>query len=442
MPLTGCQLCTTPAYRLPQSFGQACPVAVDGELDPVESLQLAGAPWEFDAFGSLRRFVTLQGETATASDFDEDARLFEAAFARDVRSLHGHNHNHDCTTTCIKYQKKKAAEELANLLSMNKAPPCRFLFFRKLILLLENDDGKERRLRIRRRGKELVHTPYVANTNDHNEYGLAQVERPMPFRSPSSDLVQAGCRCNGDLRYMPRGFPSEDGETVKIRCDARLLAACFRAVSFKRLEEAAVRRMAYSVVAIYVAAHNCDYYITKYRAKPMEQLQNLVTQYALGLRRLEDEEAKETTPTTPAARARRVVNRLNSAANRSSWVSCTELALYVHTEQAHWQTHKNVPTLLTRGLWLIHECRRLLEGRGNAVLSASEVPINVISFSSHPHGAELASRDDSGLSAPHRDASQLAVLPRSAPAPLPNIGDTCFWNSLVQCWRQTLKTTS
>ena len=37
----------------------------------------------------------------------------------------------------------------------------------------------------------------------------------------------------------------------------------------KHLEEAAVRRMAYSVVATYVAAHNCDYYITT--AKPDSQ---------------------------------------------------------------------------------------------------------------------------------------------------------------------------
>ena len=50
--------------------------------------------------------------------------------------------------------------------------------------------------------------------------------------------------------------------------------------------------MAYSVVALHAAAHNCDYYITKYAAKPLEQLQNLITQYAVGLRRLEVEEAE------------------------------------------------------------------------------------------------------------------------------------------------------
>ena len=36
-----------------------------------------------------------------------------------------------------------------------------------------------------------------------------------------------------------------------------------------------------------------DYYITKYVTKPMEQLQNLTTQYALGMRRLEEKEERE-----------------------------------------------------------------------------------------------------------------------------------------------------
>ena len=47
-----------------------------------------------------------------------------------------------------------------------------------------------------------------------------------------------------------------------------------------------VERMATSLVALHVVASTVDYYITKYAAKPMEQLQKLVTAYALGLRRL------------------------------------------------------------------------------------------------------------------------------------------------------------
>ena len=54
----------------------------------------------------------------------------------------------------------------------------------------------------------------------------------------------------------------------------------------------AVQHMAMTVAALHVAAKIVDYYITKYAAKPMEQLQNLVIQYALGLQRLELEEAE------------------------------------------------------------------------------------------------------------------------------------------------------
>ena len=48
-----------------------------------------------------------------------------------------------------------------------------------------------------------------------------------------------------------------------------------------------------TIVALHVVATIVDYYITKYAAKPMEQLQNLTTQYALGMRRLEEKEERE-----------------------------------------------------------------------------------------------------------------------------------------------------
>ena len=48
-----------------------------------------------------------------------------------------------------------------------------------------------------------------------------------------------------------------------------------------------LRRCFHSIVAMHQAAHNCDYYITKYQGKPMEQLQGLLMQIAVGLQRLE-----------------------------------------------------------------------------------------------------------------------------------------------------------
>ena len=108
--------------------------------------------------------------------------------------------------------------------------------------------------------------------------------------------------------------------------------------------------MAFSVLVTHVAASVLDFYITKYAAKPMEQLQNLVTQYALGIQRLEADEAKEAAAVSandlqkddPKLRAKRVTLRLQFAADRASWVSATECALYIMTEQTQWTSHNEV----------------------------------------------------------------------------------------------------
>ena len=43
------------------------------------------------------------------------------------------------------------------------------------------------------------------------------------------------------------------------------------------------------------------------------------------------------------ARGRRVLLRLQYSANRSKWISSTEAALYVRTEQQYWTSHNEVP---------------------------------------------------------------------------------------------------
>ena len=86
---------------------------------------------------------------------------------------------------------------------------------------------------------------------------------------------------------MPRGFAEFGALKDAFRCSDEQLKACFRSLKAMIEAHAAVKHMAMSVVALHVVARVVDYYITKYAAKPMEQLQNLVTQYALGLRRLE-----------------------------------------------------------------------------------------------------------------------------------------------------------
>ena len=105
--------------------------------------------------------------------------------------------------------------------------------------------------------------------------------------------------------------------------------------------DAVMRQAAHSMVAMWQAAHNTDYYITKYGTKALEQLQNLIGQFALGLRRLEVQEQQEieqqclsVEPNDYKRRARKVTLRLAMAANRSTWVPCCEMALLIRT-RAH-----------------------------------------------------------------------------------------------------------
>ena len=91
-----------------------------------------------------------------------------------------------------------------------------------------------------------------------------------------------------------------------------------------------MREAAHSMLAMWQAAHNTDYYITKYGTKALDQLQNLIAQFALGLRRLELEEQQErdagdavvlANPDEYKRRARIVTLRLAMAANRAAWAS-------------------------------------------------------------------------------------------------------------------------
>ena len=60
-----------------------------------------------------------------------------------------------------------------------------------------------------------------------------------------------------------------------------------------------MRRCFHSIVAMHQAGHNCDYYIKKYQGKPMEQLRSLLSNMAVGLRRLEAELNVEQLEVTP-----------------------------------------------------------------------------------------------------------------------------------------------
>ena len=64
--------------------------------------------------------------------------------------------------------------------------------------------GQKAIKRIRRKGKKLVEAPYVACTNDRNEFGKVVLVRHTPFRSATTDVGQNWGRCNIDFQFMPR----------------------------------------------------------------------------------------------------------------------------------------------------------------------------------------------------------------------------------------------
>ena len=108
VPLTGCQLCIAPHYLLPQSFGRDYAVVDEGDVDDTDAPQLPGLPLVFAGeTGELQHFLAGPGGTiATKELLVQDAEIFEKNFARDVRFLSHHLHDHDCSSTCVKNLKK------------------------------------------------------------------------------------------------------------------------------------------------------------------------------------------------------------------------------------------------------------------------------------------------------------------------------------------------
>ncbi len=175
-------------------------------------------PWIEDEKGEISGFRLPHGSEASAEEVEQDARSWARAFARDARSCHAQNHDHDCTDTCVKYAAKqgKAAgvpEPGGGEAAKTKAtswtvPPCRFLFYCILVFIIF-EGPREVVRRVLRRGKALVSKAYIAFSNEHNEHGAFVPERRQPFRSSSSDVHQVVFRCNGDVQFKDRVVPSD-----------------------------------------------------------------------------------------------------------------------------------------------------------------------------------------------------------------------------------------
>ena len=148
-------------------------------------------------------------EMEMAVEMIEESKAYGAALCHDARMLQVACHSHDCTSTCVKNQKKKDAPEES--LRVHKTPLCRFHFFRTLRLAVETTGGWVTKA-FRRRGKALVPEARVAATDDHGELGRAQVVRQHPFTSSTTPGGLVLTRVNTDCQYINRCPPPDAGD--------------------------------------------------------------------------------------------------------------------------------------------------------------------------------------------------------------------------------------
>jgi len=270
--LRGCHQSTNPWYRIQSFISHSCTACSVDEVGMISArsssseLELHNR-WHKDEHGHYQFSHTTDVPT-NINHVVTDAQWWMLSFARDVRALHQLNHDHDCTSTCVKYIKNQSKDKLTKAIQAGKAVACRFFFFFIVVLTVVRN-GVSTVKKIRRRGKQLVSQAYIARTNQRNEFGRVMVRRDRPFRSASNDVAQPLGRCNIDFQFMPRAL---DDEALEIdsaeqpgvcEVDPQLALAMY-AVRFRMPAEPLLRRVFHSMVAMFQAAHNCDYYITKY----------------------------------------------------------------------------------------------------------------------------------------------------------------------------------
>ena len=155
LPLTGAFQATFPWYRQRSSFGRL------GEASEEPRCSVADV-FEVNETGQVMAALNPDGTQCTSEDVLKDAKAWAAHFGHDAFYNHCSNHEHDCTSTCVKYVKKKL--EAKQSLRTNKVPSCRFWFFRIKRMRV---DGREKAKR--RRGKPLVTTPTFEESDDRNQ---------------------------------------------------------------------------------------------------------------------------------------------------------------------------------------------------------------------------------------------------------------------------------
>ena len=123
----------------------------------------------------------------------------------------------------------------------------------------------------------LVKEAFIASTNERNEFCKPVLERKTPFRSASTDTGQNWGRCNIDFQFMPRTLDPDQvladsaarpvapevignsaAQPVVLQVNPKDALAMY-GVRMKMPSSPLLRRCFHSLVAMFQAAHNCDF---------------------------------------------------------------------------------------------------------------------------------------------------------------------------------------
>ena len=406
MPLTGAHQSMLPTYRLSSSFGRITVPDEHGNYQETATEHLSASGWltcnaeyAVEETGEITDFCMPNGDIATEEQIREDSVAWATSHARDQRAGHVQNHDHDCTGTCVKYQKKKKdaaqlPERSGQKLKGAGVPKCRFRFFRYVLLMIDSVVKY-----VMRRGKDIVETAYISTGSEENDCGKAVVPRGQPFRSSTQDVLQTTVRCNADYQYQKRAVPeavaAERDESTSSGAAAtepdvadtqqatflqRLFYGC------RKLPGKAGKRILITLATAMRAAHIADFYMTKYLSKAQEALGPTIQPLIAGLRRQEEaEKAPEASEMSLLQRARQRIRRLIFCANRTHWLSACELCVFLATGGSCVVTEPPVKAFSGKGVAMMHECKRLLnnETAGQGLLFAArssgghkDVPMN------------------------------------------------------------------
>jgi hypothetical protein len=371
LPLTGATQSMMPMYRRSDSFGQ---VEVPDEYgyypgDATERTNSSGwiphgKEYVVDPSGGVTAFRMPDGEQATPEQIQDDCIAWSTSFARDQRANFIQNHDHDCTNTCVKYEKKKKKgnateppQRSGQKLTGPEVPKCRFRFYRTIPLSIAGFIKY-----VIRRGKDLVKKAFIATGNDENEYGKAMVPRDSPFRSSSDDVLQATLRCNADKQYQKRSVPDlhateQDPPSHTGASRPTMPSLC----GIGRRIGATGRRIMTTLATAMRAAHVADFYMTKYASKAQEALGPLMQPLAACMRRIvAAENEPDAAETTLIQRARLRIRRFIFSANNTMWFSACELGVFLATGASCVHTEKVTKVFSGKGIAMMHECKRML----------------------------------------------------------------------------------